>query len=262
MTDKLTKVIDTGAAEIEVVLRGKKGPLIVMYPGNGRGAEDFDHLADALYEAGWRSAAINPRGAAGSKGPLEGLTLHSYTGDIAAVIEALDGTPAAVLGHAFGNRVARCFAVDYPKMVRCLVLLAAGGKLPMAPEVIEAIGKLRKGLSLEEIRASFKTAYFAKGSNPDAWLTGVWPKSMKANRIAGKATPLKAWWSGGEAPTLVIQGKEDRCALPENGYLLKKEYGGRITVIDIDNAAHALLPEQPHAIAQAVIHYLKDYSEL
>ena len=262
MTDKQTKVINTGEAEIEVVLRGKKGPLVVMYPANSRGAEDFDDLADALYAAGWRSAAINPRGVTGSKGPLEDITLHSYAGDIAAVVKALDGSPAVVLGHAFGNRVARCFAVDYPEMVRCLVLLAAGGKVPMAPEVLEAIGRLRKGLSTDEIRAAFKIAYFARESNPDAWLTGVWPKSMKANRIARQSTPIEDWWSGGEAPTLVIQGKEDRCALPENGYLLKREYGDRITVIDIDNAAHALLPEQPQAIAQAVIHYLKDYFEL
>jgi pimeloyl-ACP methyl ester carboxylesterase len=261
VTDKRTKVIDTGDAQIEVVLRGKKGPLIVMYPGNGRGAEDFDHLAGALYEAGWRSAAIHPRGAAGSQGPLESITLHSYTGDIAAVVKALDGAPAAVLGHAFGNRVARCFASDYPEMVRCLVLLAAGGKLPMALEVKEAIGKLRKGLSTDEIRAAFKIAYFAKDSNPDAWLTGVWPKSMKANRIAGQSTPIEGWWSGGEAPTLVIQGKEDRCALPENGYLLKREYGDRITVIDIENAAHALLPEQPERIAKNIINYLKDYRD-
>ena len=261
MTDRRTKVIDTGDAEIEVVLRGKKGPLIVMYPGNGRGAEDFDDLADALYEAEWRSAAINPRGAAGSIGPLEDITLHAYTGDIAAVIKDLDGFPAAVLGHAFGNRVARCFAVDYPEMVRCLVLLAAGGKLPMAPEVKEAIGKLRQGLSTNEIRAAFKIAYFAKASNPDAWLTGVWPKSMRANRIAGQSTPLEEWWSGGEAPTLVIQGKEDRCALPENGYLLKKEFSDRVTVMDIENAAHALLPEQPERIAEIIINYLKNYRD-
>ena len=45
MTEKHTKVIDAGDAEIEVVLRGKKGPLVVMYPGNSRGAGDFDHLA-------------------------------------------------------------------------------------------------------------------------------------------------------------------------------------------------------------------------
>ncbi len=261
MTHRCTKVIDTGDAEIEVVLHGKKGPLIVMYPGNGRGAEDFDDLADALYEAGWRSAAINPRGAAGSIGPLEDITLHAYTGDIAAVIKDLDGFPAVVLGHAFGNRVARCFAVDYPEMVRCLVLLAAGGKLPMAPEVKAAIGKLRQGLSTDEIRAAFKIAYFAKASNPDAWLTGVWPKSMRANRIAGQSTPLEEWWSGGEAPTLVIQGKEDRCALPQNGYLLKNEFGDRITVMDIENASHALLPEQPELIAEIIINYLKDYRD-
>ena len=57
----------------------------------------------------------------------------------------------------------------------------------------------------------------------------------------------------------MIQGKEDRCALPKNGYLLKEEYGDRITVIDIENAAHALLPEQPEVIAETVIKYLKNY---
>ena len=259
MTNRQTIMIDTGDAEIEVILRGEKGPLIVMLPANGRGAEDFNYLAEALSEAGWRSAAINPRGVAGSKGPLEDITLHSYTADVKAVVNALEGVPAAVLGHAHGNRVARCFAADYPEMVRCLVLLAAGGKVPMAPETIEAIGKLRKRPSADEIRSALKIAYFAKDSDPKAWMTGIWPKSIKANGIANRFTPLEAWWSGGEAPVLVIQGKEDRCALPENGYLLKEEYGDRITVIDIDNAAHALLPEQPKAIATTVIDFLKDY---
>ena len=259
MTTRQTVMITSGDAAVEVVLRGEEGPLIAMYPGNGRGAEDFSYLAEALSEAGWRSAAINPRGVAGSKGRLEDITLHSYAEDVAAVIDALEGVPATLVGHAFGNRVARCVAADYPEKVRCLVLLSAGGKLPMAPEVAEAIGKLRKESNPDEIRAAFKIAYFAKDSDPDAWLAGVWPKSIKANRVAAQATSLEDWWSGGEAPILVIQGKEDRCALPGNGYLLKEEYGDRITVLDIENAAHALLPEQPQAIARAVIDYLKDF---
>ena len=259
MTNRQTIMIDTGDAEIEVVLRGEKGPLIVMLPAGGRGAPDFDFLAKELNTAGWRTVAVNPRGAGNSKGSLEDITLHTYAEDVSMIIKNLDGIPAAVLGHAFGNRVARCFAADYPEQVRCLVLLAAGGKVPMAPEVVEAMTRLRDRLTDEENLAALKKAFFADESDSLAWMTGFWPKSVKANRIAAQSIPLDDWWSGGEAPTLVIQGKEDRCARLENGYLLKEEYGDRITVIDIDNAAHALLPEQPKAIAETVINFLKNY---
>jgi len=259
MKNMQTMMIDTGDAEIEVIVRGEKGPLIVMLPSGGRGASDFDFLAKDLSQAGWRSAAVNPRGAAGSKGPMEDITLHTYAKDVSEIIKSLDGIPSAVLGHAFGNRVARCVAADYPELVRCLVLLAAGGKVPIPPETIEAMGKLRKGLSAHDTRSALKVAFFAKVSDPAAWMTGFWPDSVKANRAAVGSTPLDDWWSGGEGPVLVIQGKEDRCALPENGYALKAEFGDRVTVVDIDNAAHALLPEQPELIAETVINYLKAY---
>lgn len=256
MKDKRTVMIKTGGANLEVMLQGKKGPWMVMLPAGGRGADDFSLLADEAANAGWQTAAVNPRGAGNSEGPLENLTLHDYAEDMSDVIGALDGTPAVVLGHAWGNRVARCLAADYPAKVGCLILLAAGGKVPMAPEVVQAMQRLREGLTEQEALAALKTAFFADASDPSAWMTGFWPDAVRANRIAAESTPLDDWWHGGEAPMLVIQGKEDRCALPQNGYLLKEAYGDRITVIDIDNAAHALLPEQPELIAGIILKYL------
>ena len=45
-------------------------------------------------------------------------------------------------------------------------------------------------------------------------------------------TPLKDWWAPpGEMKYLVLQGAEDQIALPENGELLKKELGARVTLI-------------------------------
>lgn len=40
-------------------------------------------------------------------GPTDGLTLHDFAADVAGVIEGLDLAPAFVLGHTFGNRIAR-----------------------------------------------------------------------------------------------------------------------------------------------------------
>ena len=262
MTNKQTVMIKTADADLEVILRGKAGPWIVMLPAGGRGADDFGNLAAELVNAGWQTAAVNPQGVGNSTGPLENITLHDYARDVFEIIRALGGIPAAVLGHAWGNRVARCLAAEFPESVRCLILLAAGGKVPMDREVVEAMQRMREGLNRRETLSALKTAYFANASDPSSWLTGFWPNSAKVIKRAAMTSCLDDWWSGGEAPALVIQGKEDRCALPENGYLLKREYGDRISLIDLDNAAHALLPERPHAIAQAVIHYLKDYFEL
>jgi pimeloyl-ACP methyl ester carboxylesterase len=50
--------------------------------------------------------------------------------DIAGVLEALAAAPAHVVGHAFGNRVARCLATDRPDPVRRVVLLAGGDWSP------------------------------------------------------------------------------------------------------------------------------------
>jgi pimeloyl-ACP methyl ester carboxylesterase len=47
--------------------------------------------------------------------------------DVAGVLETMDCGPAHLVGHAFGNRVARCLAVDRPSLVRSVTLLAAGG---------------------------------------------------------------------------------------------------------------------------------------
>ena len=135
-------MIKTADADIEVTLQGNSGPWVVMLPSGGRGADDFSFLANQLALAGWQTAAVNPRGAGNSTGPLENPTLHDYARDVSEVIKALNAVPAVVLGHAWGNRVARCLACDFPEYVRCLILLAAGGKVPMAPEVVEAMQRL------------------------------------------------------------------------------------------------------------------------
>lgn len=73
---------------------------------------------------------------------------------------------------------------------------------------------------------------------------------------ATQATPLAAWWGAGQAPMLVVQGLQDTIALPENGRALKAEFGARVTLIEIDGAGHALLPEKPAEIAAAVLPFL------
>jgi pimeloyl-ACP methyl ester carboxylesterase len=72
-----------------------------------------------------------PRGLGGSDGPLRGLTLHDYARDVGVVIARESAEPVVVVGHAFGNWVARMVAADL--LVRGVALLAAGATLPSPP---------------------------------------------------------------------------------------------------------------------------------
>src|SRR4051794_41945040 len=76
------------------------------------------------------------RGVGGSRGSLDGATLHDLAGDVAGVIKAIGCGPAHLVGHAFGNRIARCLAVDQPSLVRSVTLLAAGGLIAPPPGAV------------------------------------------------------------------------------------------------------------------------------
>jgi pimeloyl-ACP methyl ester carboxylesterase len=252
------QIIKTESGTIEFDFQRFSGPLVVLVPAAGRGASDFNFLSSALVRAGYRTAAVNPRGAGCSQGPLSGLTLHDLAVDLAQIIEWCQGAPAAIIGHAFGNRLARCLASDRPDLVCCLVLLAAGGKIPPSADFLKAQAILRSGeASQSQRREATKAAYFAKNSEPDFWLLGNWPQALRAQSQAARVTPLEDWWAGGKCPILIIQGLEDICALPANGRKLKEDFGERVRLEEIPDAAHALLPEQPGIIAGLIINYLE-----
>ena len=72
------------------------------------------------------------------------------------------------------------------------------------------------------------------------------------------AVPYDAWGHAGSAPVLVIQGLDDPLATPANGYALREQLGvERVEVVDLPNASHAMLPEQPEAIARELLAFLR-----
>src|SRR5436309_3430001 len=113
--------------QIDTIAEGK-GPLIVLLPSRGRDSEDYDEVAVGLAREGFRVLRPQPRGMLASKGPLKDISLHDLARDVATVIERENAGPAVIVGHAYGNWVARMTAVDHPKLVRGVVLAAAAAK--------------------------------------------------------------------------------------------------------------------------------------
>jgi pimeloyl-ACP methyl ester carboxylesterase len=235
-----------------------EGPAVVLVPSLGRGAIDFDDLAGRLGAAGFRAIAVDPRGVGSSSGSFEGMTLHDLARDLAALLSAMGLVDQVfAIGHAFGNRVVRTFASDFPESVQGVCLIGCGGQVEADPEAAAALQVcLETGRPDAERLVALATAMFAPGNDPLVWLDGWWPGAARAQRAAIQATDPASWRAGGSAPMLIVQGLNDRIAKPENGHILKRELGDRVTLVDLDQAGHALLPEQPEVIAEAIIPWL------
>ncbi len=268
-----SQLFESADVSIEALVEGS-GPLVVMIASLGRPAEDFDDLARCVAAAGYAAVRPQPRGIGKSKGPMLGTSLSDIAGDVGMVVERLAGAPAVLIGHAFGQRVARMLATTRPDLVRGVVMLAAGGKVPVPQRARDALSgcfdlTLPGDAHIENVRYAF----FAPGNDPVVWRSGWYPEVAQMQRAStvglerdsptaihsagAQATSVDAWWAAGSAPLLVVQGLQDTVALPENGRLLKAEFGDRVELIEIDRAGHALLPEQPELVANNVLKFLQ-----
>ena len=251
-------VLTRGETQIEILAQGE-GPPVVLLPSLGRGAADFDDIAARLAAAGLRVLRPQPRGIGASRGPMTGIDLHDYAADVAAAIEH-DGRGAAfVVGHAFGNRVARMLAADRPELVRAVALVAANvGHAPSPPAVREAIkASADPARPVAERLAALRYAFFAPGNDPQAWLGGWHPEVLAAQRIAGDRTPRTEDYAGGTAPILYLQPDHDPLAHVEDAHEFKRALGERVTVVVIPHASHAVIAEQPEAVNAALIAYAR-----
>lgn len=247
----------TRIGDIEVRMAGA-GPTLVLLPGLGRSGHDLDAFAERLVAAGYRTLLPEPRGMNGSTGSLDGITLHDLARDIAAVIEALADGSAVVIGHAFGNRVARCLAADRPELVSLVVLLSSSGKVQPTPEIAEAIRLAQAVDTPVDMRATaVRAAWFAPGSDITPWLDGWSQPVMHGYLAAAAATPVEDWWTAGRAPVLIVQGLCDVSAPIGNGRLLRDEIGARATLIELADVGHALPVEKPALVAETVINFLR-----
>ena len=259
--ERVREIVAYDDVRIDVIAEGS-GPLIVLLPGRGRGSEDFDEVAAGLAKSGFRVLRPQPRGAGLSTGPMKGLTLHDFARDNAEVIKHEGGGPAVMVGHAYGSWVARMTAVDYPQLVRGVVIAAAAAKaypagFPGAKELSEAVRKSGDpALSDAERLTYLRANFFAPGSDASVWLKGSYPAVDAAQFAAGRATRQSEWWGGGTAPLLDLQGALDPFKPRSMMNEFPDEFGARASVVVIPNASHALIPEQPVAVVAAIVAWI------
>ena len=262
MADKTRRTVMVPAADaaIETIVEGA-GPALVMLPSLGRdGYEDFDAVAALLAAGGLTVLRPQPRGIGGSNGNLESASLHDLAADIAAVITAEGGGRAVILGHAFGHFVARMTTVDFPDLVRGGVLAAAAARA-YAPEIAATPRRAGDLAAPEADRLdALRLGFFAPGHDPTPWLHGWHPATqrMQINCREKHGVKQSDWWHAGVVPMLELIPALDPFKPRDKWDELRAEFGTRVQARVIENASHALFPEQSLAVAEVVLAWVGD----
>jgi pimeloyl-ACP methyl ester carboxylesterase len=225
---------------------------VVLLPSLGRPASDFDVLCEALQVAGFHTLSIDPpRSLPGEP------TLHDLADYVIQSIDTEEITTFHLVGHAFGNRLARMVTTDYPDRVLSLTLLAAGGHIEMERDILESlIACFDETLSDEMHMHHVLRAFFAEGNDAEVWREGWMPDVMRLQQAALSRVDRTEWWDAVAPRVLVIQALQDVIAPVGNGQKYASDHPAITTLVDIDGAGHAMLPEQPEAISDALISFL------
>lgn len=101
------------------------GPALLLIHGLGSCGLDWEEQV-AEFARDHRVIVPDLRGHGRSARPERGYSMRQFGDDLAALLRALDATPAHVVGISLGGGIAFQLALDHPDCVRSLVIVNSG----------------------------------------------------------------------------------------------------------------------------------------
>ncbi len=185
-------------------------------------------------------------------------SVGDYARDIAAWLEAMDISQAVFCGQSMGGAIAQTLALDRPDLVRALVLIATGARLPVSSTLIESLAE-DPDAAYDRIAANLYQDENAR-QRARAWLDQVAPEVMIGDLRASDAFDARGRLGAIRAPALVIHGTADQTTPLKFGEYLA-EHIPHAQMTTIEGAGHMVSLQRPAAVAEAVARFLERYGE-
>jgi non-heme chloroperoxidase len=219
----------------------------------------FEHVLPHL-PPGIRACALSQRGHGDAGRPAAGYRTRDFAADIAAFVTRLDLGPCVVVGHSMGSTHALRFAIDHPKLVSGLVLVACFASYRRNPAVValcEQIASLEDPIDPGFVR-EFQESTLANPIAPGFFQTIV-RESLKMPAHVWRAVfagfledDFSAELPRVAAPALILWGDRDAfCPRADQEALV--DAIPRSQLIAYHGVGHAVHWEKPQRFAADVV---------
>lgn len=232
-----SKFVQAGPLKLHYHEAGK-GPALIMIHGGGPGAggwSNYRRNVDAFAEHFRVILPDLPGFAKSDKPKIEGGMFKFFAKAIRDMMDALDIPSAHFVGNSLGGGTTLKFALDYPDRAKRLVLMGAGGGLPIfTPQPSEGIKHLLNyyeapGPSPEKLRAFLNVMVYDSSQLTDELINERYAASIQpdlvANPVITRSRPLalEPLWkeiSGVSHKTLIIWGRDDRTVTLDAAFIM------------------------------------------
>jgi 3-oxoadipate enol-lactonase len=240
-------------------------PTVLMLHGLGANSSSWTLQFDPLMAAGMRPLAPDAPGFGRSSYDGRGWSFKRVAAELAGLLNELQTKPVHVVGLSMGGVIAQQFVLDYPQLVRKLVLVSTFSVL--RPENLSQWGYFFQRLVMvHTLGLKQQSELVARRVFPGAGQEAL--RQMAAEQIA--SADLRAYRAAMrclglfnsqkrlkeiKAPTLVITGANDSTVSPVRQKLLVEGIPGARQVI-VPNAGHAVAIDQFEAFNRELLGFL------
>jgi len=240
-------------------------PAVLLLHGLGADGSSWALQMPALSQAGFRPIAPDAPGFGQSAYDGRGWSIRRVSAQMSGLLEELGTGPVHVVGLSMGGVIAQQFALDFPQLIKKLVLVSTFSVL--RPEEFSGwLYFFRRMLSIVTLGQQAQAQMVAQRLFPDPqsqelramFVTIVMRSDPRAYRRAMLALGLfntSRRLQEIKIPTLVITGVNDSTVSPARQKLLADGIPGARQVL-IPAAGHAVSVDQAGLFNQALIEFL------
>ncbi len=185
-------------------------------------------------------------------------TIFGYAESVAQFGVALALPPAIIVGHSMGGAIAQALALEFAERVIGLVLIGTGPQLKVNAKILDAaINDLD---ALAKLITRWQWGPLASDDMREAsaeQLRSGDRHVLYSDYVACNAFDVVGQLGQIGVPTLIIGGTSDKMTPLALSQALAADIPQAILVI-IDEGGHKMMLEQPTAVAQAVLVWLKE----
>ena len=239
---------------------GHGKPILILH-GWGSSSKSWEKVQSYLAEKGYKVIVPDMPGFGESDPPPAPWNAEAYLNWLLDFTKSYKlKAPFYLVGHSFGGGLAMKLAIEYPELIKKLILIGAARVATKQHRkdlhkpflyIIAKIGRIFSFLPFfETIRKGFYKLIVRE--NDYARTKGVMRETIKLilqEDITSQIHKIKS-------PTLIVWGANDKSTPIENGYLINKKIKGSVFEA-LNGCGHSLNLECPEKLAEIIYNFLK-----
>jgi pimeloyl-ACP methyl ester carboxylesterase len=231
-------------------------PLVLIH---GAGGSIMHWPSEIRRMHGVQTLAIDLPGHGESRGSGE-QSIDAYSQTVIAFLDDLGIGKAVIAGHSMGSAIAQTLYLEYPKRVLGLILLGAGAKLRVHPDILQFCANevtFPKAVSIV-----MEWAFSQKASERLVELAGqrlaeTSPDVVEGDFLACDTFDVRERLKEIQTPTLVICGAEDILTpVRFSEFLAERIPNAHLEIVP--DAGHMVMLEQPEIVANLMKEFLME----